>query len=216
MAPELFDCRASFDVFAADVWALGIILFLLLTGMPPWDAATGTFVYERPKLHTTNHETVPELIENGDVELLNALLDCGHLPEGLDRPDPEFGLTAAYLAVTYDQPAVLDVLAARGCDLAKMCDGEGDDAYATPAFYAAYHGKVRCLEALVRLGVDATDRRQREDLADVSSYSRGTVQFRIVEGRRVVAGLEPARVRLRARAAPPDGARVAEAHEREV
>ena len=53
MAPELFDCRASFDVFAADVWALGIILFLLLTGMPPWDAATGPvatdlrFVYVR-------------------------------------------------------------------------------------------------------------------------------------------------------------------------
>ena len=34
MAPELFDCRASFDDFAADVWALGIILFFLLTGMP--------------------------------------------------------------------------------------------------------------------------------------------------------------------------------------
>ncbi len=53
MAPELFDCPAAFDVFAADVWALGIILFLLLTGMPPWDAATGPvatdlrFVYVR-------------------------------------------------------------------------------------------------------------------------------------------------------------------------
>ena len=67
-----------------------------------------------------------------------------------------------------------------------------------------------------RLGVDATDRRQREDLADVSSYGRRAVQFRIVEGRRVVAGLEPARVRLRARAAPPDGARVPEAYQREV
>lgn len=53
MAPELFNCSGSFDVFAADVWALGIILFLLLTGMPPWDAATGPvatdlrFVYVR-------------------------------------------------------------------------------------------------------------------------------------------------------------------------
>ena len=139
---------------------------------PPWDAATGTFVYERPELHTTNHETVPELIENGDVELLNALLDCGHLPEGLDRPDPEFGLTAAYLAVTYDQPAVLDVLAARGCDLAKMCDGEGDDAYATPAFYAAYHGKVRCLEALVRLGVDATEPCTKHGEAPAAFYAK--------------------------------------------
>mmetsp|Transcript_4594 Transcript_4594/g.13538 ORF Transcript_4594/g.13538 Transcript_4594/m.13538 type:complete len:467 (+) Transcript_4594:231-1631(+) len=41
MAPELFQPSAPFDVFAPDLWALGIILFLLLTGMPPWDAATG-------------------------------------------------------------------------------------------------------------------------------------------------------------------------------
>ena len=40
MAPELFDCGHPL-MCAADVWALGIILFLLLTGMPPWDAATG-------------------------------------------------------------------------------------------------------------------------------------------------------------------------------
>mmetsp|Transcript_21736 Transcript_21736/g.33389 ORF Transcript_21736/g.33389 Transcript_21736/m.33389 type:complete len:513 (-) Transcript_21736:474-2012(-) len=41
MAPELYEPTEPFDVYAADVWALGIILFLLLTGMPPWDAATG-------------------------------------------------------------------------------------------------------------------------------------------------------------------------------
>ena len=47
MAPELYGegdtqpPRQSFDAFAADVWACGIILFLLLTGMPPWDANTG-------------------------------------------------------------------------------------------------------------------------------------------------------------------------------
>lgn len=53
MAPELYEPRAPFDVFAADVWACGIILFLLLTGMPPYDPATGPtpadqrFVYVR-------------------------------------------------------------------------------------------------------------------------------------------------------------------------
>ena len=124
---------------------------------PPWDAEAGRYVYAPPELYTTNHETVPELIENGDVELLRALLDCGHLPQGLDAPDPEFGLTAAYMAVTYDQPEILDELSRRGCDLRKPCDGEGDDAYGTPAFYAAYHGKVRVLETLVRLGVDTKD-----------------------------------------------------------
>ena len=67
-----------------------------------------------------------------------------------------------------------------------------------------------------RRGVDATDRRQREDLADVSSYSRGTVQLRVVERSCIVAGLEPARVGFGARAAPPDGARVPETYQREV
>ena len=67
---------------------------------PPYDVRTSSYVYKGPELYTTNHETVPQLIEKGDVELLSALIFCGHLPQGLDCPDPEFGLTPAYLAVS--------------------------------------------------------------------------------------------------------------------
>jgi len=78
---------------------------------------------------------------------------------------------------------VLALLARHGVDLGAPCDGEGDDAHGTPArglsarprgralrtmrsrcrmykgfraqvLRAVYHGKVRVLEALVRLGVD--------------------------------------------------------------
>ena len=78
---------------------------------------------------------------------------------------------------------MLALLARRGVDLGAPCDGEGNDTHGTPArglsarqggrtlrtvrprrrtyegfrarrFYAVYHGKVRVLEALVRLGVD--------------------------------------------------------------
>ena len=41
MAPELWYCQGSFDAFAADVWALGIMLFMLLTGAPPWEPTWG-------------------------------------------------------------------------------------------------------------------------------------------------------------------------------
>ena len=41
MAPELFTPVHPVDIYAADLWACGIILFLLLTGMPPWDPGVG-------------------------------------------------------------------------------------------------------------------------------------------------------------------------------
>ena len=48
---------------------------------------------------------VPQLVEAGDVELLETLLECGHLPRGLAEADPESGLSPAYIAVACDQPA---------------------------------------------------------------------------------------------------------------
>ena len=41
MSPELWYRQGSFDVFAADVWALGVMLFMLLTGAPPWEPTWG-------------------------------------------------------------------------------------------------------------------------------------------------------------------------------
>lgn len=37
MSPEIALNRAPFDAHAVDVWAAGVILFLMLTGFPPWE-----------------------------------------------------------------------------------------------------------------------------------------------------------------------------------
>jgi len=99
---------------------------------------------------------VAELIQRGEVSLLEALSRGGHLPEGLSRCDEALGgLSPAYLAIAYDRPEVLSFLARRAdVDLKVACDDAG---YGTPAFYAAYNARVRCLDTLVRLGVDCRD-----------------------------------------------------------
>lgn len=42
MSPEIYKNSAPFDGFAVDMWAAGVILFLMLTGFPPWDRACST------------------------------------------------------------------------------------------------------------------------------------------------------------------------------
>merc|ERR1711971_56514 len=38
MSPEIYRNEEPFDGFAVDMWAAGVILFLMLTGFPPWDS----------------------------------------------------------------------------------------------------------------------------------------------------------------------------------
>mmetsp|Transcript_1038 Transcript_1038/g.1464 ORF Transcript_1038/g.1464 Transcript_1038/m.1464 type:complete len:511 (-) Transcript_1038:88-1620(-) len=42
MSPEILENKQPFDGFAVDMWAAGVILFLMLTGFPPWERACGT------------------------------------------------------------------------------------------------------------------------------------------------------------------------------
>jgi len=42
MSPEIYENKQGFDGFAVDMWAAGVILFLMLTGFPPWERACGT------------------------------------------------------------------------------------------------------------------------------------------------------------------------------
>jgi len=42
MAPEIYRNEEPFDGFAVDMWAAGVILFLMLAGFPPWERACGT------------------------------------------------------------------------------------------------------------------------------------------------------------------------------
>lgn len=42
MSPEIYKNEEPFDGFAVDMWAAGVILFLMLTGFPPWERACMT------------------------------------------------------------------------------------------------------------------------------------------------------------------------------
>lgn len=42
MSPEVYKNQEPFDGFAVDMWAAGVILFLMLTGFPPWERACQT------------------------------------------------------------------------------------------------------------------------------------------------------------------------------
>jgi serine/threonine protein kinase len=37
MSPEICNNTEPFDGHAVDLWAVGVILFLMLTGYPPWE-----------------------------------------------------------------------------------------------------------------------------------------------------------------------------------
>jgi serine/threonine protein kinase len=42
MSPEVYQNSEPFDGYAVDMWAAGVILFLMLTGFPPWERACQT------------------------------------------------------------------------------------------------------------------------------------------------------------------------------
>jgi len=42
MSPEILNSSPSFDGHAVDLWAVGVILFMMLTGLNPWAMARDT------------------------------------------------------------------------------------------------------------------------------------------------------------------------------
>ena len=71
----------SFNPMLNDIWALGIILFIVLTGVPPVDSAVET----DERYRTIAEGRLREMVEDWGFILSPASLD---LLQGILRPDP--------------------------------------------------------------------------------------------------------------------------------
>lgn len=84
-SPETIDAgfgKPAFDALKVDIWSLGVVLFLLLTGVPPWDVQEGpSFSDTRFKWVTGGKITnllsrwgIGGNLSSDAIELLQALL----------------------------------------------------------------------------------------------------------------------------------------------
>jgi serine/threonine protein kinase len=88
MSPEIFSNTAAFDGFAIDLWAAGVILYIMLTGFPPYDQANRTD--QRFDL-IVNGSLVRQLRSWG----INLSEDAGDLLQSMLQLDPRDRLTLA-------------------------------------------------------------------------------------------------------------------------
>lgn len=103
MSPEVFRNTDNFDGFAIDLWATGVILYIMLTGFPPYDQASRTD--QRFELIVTGR--LQEQLRNWDIFLSD---EAGDLLQSMLQLDPRRRLT---LAQVMEHPWVIntDVLA---------------------------------------------------------------------------------------------------------
>mmetsp|Transcript_17767 Transcript_17767/g.49278 ORF Transcript_17767/g.49278 Transcript_17767/m.49278 type:complete len:190 (-) Transcript_17767:70-639(-) len=71
MSPEIYSNGAPFDAYAVDMWAAGVILFLMLTGFPPWERACQTD--ERFKYMTAGY--LVQMLTEWEVGLSSDAMD---------------------------------------------------------------------------------------------------------------------------------------------
>lgn len=71
MSPEIYRNEEPFDGFAVDMWAAGVILFLMVTGFPPWERACGTD--ERFKYMTAGY--LVQMLTEWNVGLTSDAMD---------------------------------------------------------------------------------------------------------------------------------------------
>jgi serine/threonine protein kinase len=90
MSPEVFANTDPFDGFAIDLWAAGVILYIMLTGFPPYDQASRTD--QRFDL-IVNGRLVDQL-RNWDIILSE---EVGDLLQSMLVLDPRDRLTLAEL-----------------------------------------------------------------------------------------------------------------------
>lgn len=88
MSPEVFNNTEKFDGFAIDLWAAGVILYIMLTGFPPYDQASLTD--QRFQLIVTGK--LVEQLNNWD---LRPSSEAGDLLQRMLRLHPRDRLTLA-------------------------------------------------------------------------------------------------------------------------
>ena len=103
ISPEILKSEAPFDGFAIDLWATGVILFIMLVGLPPWEFARE----EDPRYR---------MVVRGGLERMLKSWDRAVSPEAADllqkmlREDPRQRLSLIEIKdhpwVTYDETAV--------------------------------------------------------------------------------------------------------------
>lgn len=85
-SPEIYSNQESFDGFAVDLWAAGVILYIMLTGFPPYDQASRTD--QRFDLIVSGR--LVEQLRNWDIFLSD---EAGDLLQRMLRLDPRDRLT---------------------------------------------------------------------------------------------------------------------------
>jgi serine/threonine protein kinase len=81
MSPEIFANVDNFDGFAIDLWAAGVILYIMLTGFPPYDQANRTDV--RFELIVSGR--LMEQLRNWDIHLSE---EAGDLMQSMLQYNP--------------------------------------------------------------------------------------------------------------------------------
>ena len=72
MAPEVYnDSLGPYDGFKADIWSLGVLLFILVTGNPPFQFAS----VQDPRFQLVQRRSVRQLIELYETEVPEVVID---------------------------------------------------------------------------------------------------------------------------------------------
>lgn len=71
MSPEVYGNKDPFDGYTVDLWAAGVILFLMMTGFPPWERACLTD--ERFKYMTAGY--LVQMLTEWDLGLSQDAMD---------------------------------------------------------------------------------------------------------------------------------------------
>jgi len=73
MSPEIYNDQHPFDGHAVDIWAVGVILYVMLTGGYPWNRASDLDESFRNRLQELSNPNLAELLSVDAVNLLERM-----------------------------------------------------------------------------------------------------------------------------------------------